>query len=57
MVINENRLRRALESAGPNANALQAELEQALGVAWDAELDVFRHASDDATVTWLHHAG
>jgi Protein of unknown function (DUF3145) len=57
MVISENRLRVAMESAGPNASALLAEISQILGEPWDAELDVFRHASDDATVTWLHHVG
>ena len=57
MVINENRLRVAMEGAGPDANALHSQLASLLGTAWDAELDVFRHASDDATVTWLHQVG
>jgi hypothetical protein len=57
MVINENRLRVAMETAGPNANALLAEMSQMLGAPWDAELDVFRHASDDSTVTWLNQVG
>jgi hypothetical protein len=57
MVVNENQLRAAIENAGPNAHSLSAALERVLGTAWDAELDVFRHASDDATVTWLHHVG
>lgn len=57
MVINENRLRVAMESAGPNATGLQTELSKMLGEEWDAELDVFRQASDDSTVTWLHQVG
>ena len=57
MVINENRLRVAMEGAGPDANALHAQLASLLGSEWDAELDAFRHASDDATVTWLHQVG
>lgn len=57
MVVNENILRRALETAGPNDNALSLALEGALGAPWDAELDVFRHASDDAVVSWLHQVG
>jgi hypothetical protein len=57
MVVNENILRRALETAGPNDSALSLALEGALGAPWDAELDVFRYASDDAAVTWLHQVG
>jgi hypothetical protein len=57
MVVNENQLRLALQTAGPNAQALQTAVDHALGTAWDAELDVFRYARDDATVTWLHHVG
>ena len=57
MVVNENQLRRALESAGPNAHGLHTELALALGTAWDAELDVFRYAGDSATVKWLHQVG
>lgn len=57
MVVNENRLRLAMESAGPDAQALHSHIAILLGAAWDAELDVFRYASDDASVTWLHQVG
>ncbi len=57
MMISENRLRLAMEGAGPDSNALQAQLASMLGEAWDAELDVFRHASDDCSITWLHQVG
>jgi hypothetical protein len=29
-------------------------LDGLLGVAWDAELEPFRHAGDGAPVRWLH---
>jgi len=57
IVINENQLRLAMEGAGPDAHGLQSHLARMLGEPWDAELDVFRHASDNATVTWLHQVG
>ena len=57
MMINENRLRLAMEGAGPDTHALHSHLASMLGDAWDAELEVFRQASDDCAVTWLHHVG
>ena len=57
MVISEDRIRAAMENAGLNAIDLHNELRVALGQAWDDELDVFRHASDDAAVIWLHKVG
>ncbi|GAB47806.1 DUF3145 domain-containing protein [Mobilicoccus pelagius] len=51
-VVNEDRLRAVLRSAdGP---ALREELDRALGTAWDAELDPFRHAGDGAPTRWLY---
>ena len=57
VVIPENRLRDAMESAGSDAFELHRELRLALGQAWDDELEVFRHASDTNQVVWLHKVG
>lgn len=57
MVIPEDRIRFAMESAGSDAFELHRELRVALGQAWDDELEVFRNASDDAPVVWLHKVG
>jgi hypothetical protein len=57
MVISEDRLRSAMELAGSNALELHRELRLALGQAWDDELEVFRHASADNQVVWLHKVG
>ena len=54
MVIPEDRIRAAMEEAGSNALELHRELRLALGQAWDDELEVFRHASADNAVVWLH---
>jgi hypothetical protein len=54
MVIPEDRVRAAMEQAGSNALELHRELRLALGQAWDDELEVFRHASADNAVVWLH---
>lgn len=57
MVIPEDRLRYAMQSAGTNALELHRELRLALGQAWDDELEPYRHASDFAPVVWLHNVG
>ena len=57
MVVPEDRIRAAMDSAGSNALELHRELRLALGQAWDDELEVFRHATDDTQVTWLHAVG
>lgn len=51
ILVHEDRIRTAM-AKGPEA--LQEELDMLLGTAWDQELDVFRHASDDVAVRWLH---
>ncbi|HRN29538.1 MAG TPA: DUF3145 domain-containing protein [Terrimesophilobacter sp.] len=56
-VIPEDRIRSAMELAGSDAFELHRELRLALGQAWDDELDVFRHASDENQVVWLHKVG
>ena len=56
-VVPEDRIRYAMEVAGSNPLELQRELRLALGQAWDDELEPFRHAHDDTSVTWLHKVG
>ena len=57
VVIPEDRVRYAMESAGSNALELHRELRLALGQAWDDELEAFRHATDNSAVVWLHKVG
>lgn len=57
LVVPEDRIRAALESAGSDPFELRRELRVALGDAWDEELEVFRHATEDVPVTWLHKVG
>ncbi len=51
-LVNENRLRAALGLGDPSA--VRLELEAALGQPWDAELEPFRHAGENAPARWLH---
>jgi hypothetical protein len=57
VVVNEDRLRSLVESSAGSAATLVAELDRALGAAWDAELEQFRHAGEGAPPTWLHKVG
>ncbi len=57
VVVNEDRLRAIVEASGGSAATMVAELDRALGAAWDAELEHFRHAGEGAPVTWLHKVG
>ena len=57
VVVNEDRLRALVEASGGSAATIVAELDRALGAAWDAELEVYRHAGEGAPVTWLHKVG
>ncbi|WP_201023288.1 DUF3145 domain-containing protein [uncultured Serinicoccus sp.] len=57
VVVNEDRLRQIMESAAGSAATLTVELDRALGAAWDAELEVYRHAGEGAPATWLHKVG
>ncbi|WP_228255157.1 DUF3145 domain-containing protein [Ornithinimicrobium avium] len=57
VVVNEDRLRTVVESAGGSAATIMAELDLVLGAAWDAELEPYRHAGEGAPVTWLHKVG
>ncbi|GAA4765186.1 MULTISPECIES: DUF3145 domain-containing protein [Microbacterium] len=57
VVVPEDRIRYAMDIAGADPFELRRELDVALGTAWDAELEPFRTASDDAPVVWLHKVG
>lgn len=57
MFVTENRLRTILDFAGDDTQLLREGMLKALGQEWDTELDVFRYASDDAPVRWLHQVG
>ena len=57
VVVNENRLRALVESSAGSGATLVAELDRALGAAWDAELEHFRYAGEGAPVNWLHKVG
>ena len=56
-VVPEDRIRYAMEVAGPNPLELHRELRLALGQAWDDELEPFRYAGEGAPVRWLHQVG
>ncbi len=57
MIMTENRLRAVLDFAGTDGDLLREGINRSLGSEWDAELDVFRYASDHAPVRWLHQVG
>ena len=44
-------------AAARGPEALAHALEKALGTAWDAELEPYRHAGDGAPVTLLTRVG
>lgn len=56
-VVNEDRLRAAVEAHRGDSAALAAAMDDLLGAAWDRELDPFRYAGDGAPVRWLHKVG
>lgn len=56
-VVHENRLRAVVEASRGDGRALAAGIDRLLGTAWDAELEVYRHAGDAAPVRHLHAAG
>ena len=54
IMVTEDRIRRAMLTAGREPEALHRALEDLLGAPWDAELEPFRYAGDDPGVRWLH---
>ncbi|MEY4322354.1 MAG: hypothetical protein RL410_135 [Actinomycetota bacterium] len=54
IVINEQRVRHAMEVAELEGVSLTTALDSMLGTAWDAELEPFRIAADGNAVRWVH---
>ena len=55
VMLGEDQIR-TLMAEGP-ASSLSQRLSQAMGEAWDEELESCRYAGDGAPVTWLHQVG
>lgn len=56
-VVNEDRLRDAVERAQGDPRLLTEHIDTLLGGPWDRELEPFRYAGDGAPVRWLHKVG
>lgn len=54
ILVPEDRLKHAVAVDALGGEPIYKALERLLGVPWDDELDVFRHATEDAPVRWLH---
>lgn len=54
ILVPEDRLRHAVAAEALGGEPLLKALESLLGVPWDEELEVFRHAGENAPVRWLH---
>ena len=54
ILVPEDRLKHAVATDALGGEPIFKALERLLGVPWDDELDVFRHAGEDAPVRWLH---
>lgn len=57
VLIGEDRLRAAIDTAAGDPAELTAQLDRVLGRGWDDELEPFRYAGDGAPVRWLHRVG
>ncbi|MEO9221552.1 MAG: DUF3145 domain-containing protein [Mycobacteriaceae bacterium] len=55
VVIGEQRLR-AMMATGRDSERLAAELDSALGAAWDDALEPYRCSGEGTEVTWLHRS-
>src|SRR3954464_10278224 len=53
IMISEQQLRHLAATAG-SIEAFRHGVDELLGAAWDADLEVYRHAGDGSPVTWLH---
>lgn len=54
VMIPEDKLRHAIATDALGGAPIHQALQRLMGVPWDEELDVFRYASEDAPVRWLH---
>jgi hypothetical protein len=53
IMISEQQLRH-LAATTSSIEAFRHGVDELLGAAWDADLEVYRHAGDGSPVTWLH---
>ena len=56
ILVNEFRMRTALEFAGSNAIELQRQMRMLMGQPWDEELEQFRIHGAEAPIIWLKSA-
>lgn len=56
-LVHEDQIRAVMARAAADPATLAAELDGALGGAWDHELEPFRYAGEGAPVRWLHRVG
>lgn len=54
ILVGEDQIKQAIVRDALGREPIHSSLERLLGTPWDDELEVFRHASDDAPVRWLH---
>ena len=57
VLVPEDRLRHAIATDALGGEPIRRALERLMGAPWDEELDVFRYASENAPVRWLHRVG
>ncbi|MFT3889890.1 MAG: DUF3145 domain-containing protein [Arachnia sp.] len=57
VLVPEDRLKHAIATDALGGEPLHHALAALMGTPWDDELDVFRYASEDAPVRWLHRVG
>ena len=53
LIVTEQQLRH-LAATATSIEAFRHGVDELLGAAWDADLEVYRHAGDGSPVTWLH---
>jgi len=56
LLVGEQQLR-AIRAECTSAEDFGHAIDTALGLAWDGELEPYRHAGDGAQVAWLHQVG
>ena len=54
ILVGEDEIKQAIVRDALGREPIHSSLERLLGAPWDDELEVFRHASDDVPVRWLH---
>ena len=56
ITLGEELVKLAIAQDATGEKPLRIALDELLGTPWDEELEVFRHAGEDAPVRWLHRA-